>query len=449
MLPQICTWAIAGYVYFYLFFRPMNVMMGHLIPWSPQLIGPVTRIYSRLGSMVAGRTRSKFSLMLLAHISDGIPVFAWGVFAFLSTLLYLPGNWLGRLLGDLPEQIAQPLAVAYLCLPMIMFVFARNAARTVVCALCRSTANGLDGEKKAHDGYDLCYRKGLVKPCGFGQFFWPRTAPEPTEGEQESRPVGAVSGRIGEYAVHPDSPEEPNMQFEQPGHAGSYNKGNYCNYGGDSYSSQRNDNLFKRSGLEGVWFLRISGKAHGNQTDEKLGVSEKAGTESGNADSYCANGNAHQQVGQKMPHFVEKSMYIYAEETEGEFGSYSKTEEDSRNMVETREAFEFPHQTREKGVDNKAGNVNRNIAHRVDLLFTNVLYSVVLPFYAFALLFTAIRSRFEYLMCSEGTGVKDWVCKIFSFFAWIFSWPVEICATGATTVSLVEILARFAKIATS
>lgn len=446
MFIKAFSWAIIGYVFIYAFLLPWQAGMGHYIPWERSVEGPVAHLYARLGKLAAGPSRMKFSLLLLAHVPDGIPLIMWGVSAYLCTVLWAGGIWetlFARIDGALPPDKARLLLIACLLLPIAMFVLARNAARTAVCGLCISTGEKKKGQKERQSCTSLRYREEVLLPCSFWQFFWPETASETADREKNPFPVRVVSGGIGDHAGYPECTEKPDVPFDQAARACGDCEGKYGKHGGGAYSAEGNDYLFGRGGLEEAGPFRVSYEPprNGRRAKEELRFSEASEAVFFGADLNDAGGDPDQSASKVMTDLVEKRVQVETKVAEGELGRGDKPEEQRGDPVDTGRSLKLFQEAKEQPIKN-AETGRADYSEQDDALL-KIWYIILFPVYSFFLLPTAIRSRFDWWADRNIRRDKSKTAVALSFVGWVASWLAEAYMMGVAAVIICWLATKF------
>ncbi|MCL6558598.1 MAG: hypothetical protein K6U74_07300 [Firmicutes bacterium] len=437
MFVEAFSWAVIGYVFIYAFLLPWQSGMGHYIAWERSVEGSMAALYAQLGKLAAGSSRTKFSLLLLAHLPDGIPILAWGVLASLSVEVFPYGTWdhlLERIGWSPPPSNIGYIMPACFFLPTVAFILARNAARTVVCGLCTSTGEKEKGQKERQSCTSLRYRKDVFLPCSFWQFFWPETFLEVADREKNSFPVRIVSGGIGNHASCPECPKKPNVPLEQAARTCGGHEGKYSEHSGGTYPTEGNDDLFGRSGLEKTGSFRISDETrrNGQETKKKACFPESTEAVFFGADLNDTGRNSGQFASEVMADFVEKGMQAEAKVAERELGRGDKPEEQRGDSVDASRGLKLFQETEKQHIENT--NTKRADGFKQNNPLLKIWYITLFPIYSFFLLPTAIRSRFDWWVDKSIRKDKSRIAIALTFVGWVASWLVEAYIMGVAAV---------------
>ncbi len=449
MLIEALFCIVIGYTFIYLFLLPWQASVGHYIPWERTVGGSTTGLYARLAKWVSGSSRTRFSLLLLAHVPDGIPLLLWGALACLCSAPFCHGSlwavFYGHAGGKFSPREAEFLeGVWRFLLPVAMFVFARNAARTAVCGLCASDDEKEKGQEERQNCASLRYRKGVFLPCGFWQFFWPGTAPEAADREEKPFPVSVVPGRIGDDARYPERTEESGVPPDKAARMGGEREGERGKQGGGAYPAEGNNYLFDRGGLEKAGSFRIADepRGKGQEAEEESRLSEAPEAVLLGADLDDAWLGSDQPAREVVAEFVKEGVKAETEVGKGELGKSDKPEERRGNLLDAGREPDLFQETQKHRIKNTRTEDADDFRQGGFLLFDAVWY-VIFPVYLLFLLPTAIRSRLDWCFDKKARKEKPKVAAFLSFVGWFVSWLAEACAMGVAASGIGWLAAKF------
>lgn len=437
MVVKIVFFWLFAYFFVAGILMPANSFMGHYLGWVCTIPPVLAKPYASLGKLIVGSSRSRFSLLVVAQTGGGFALI-WALFvASFSYPLF------GRYFAELktPELTLATIGTVFL-LPAIMFLLARNAARTVVCALCSSSSgNEADTQKKYHRSDEMCYYDGeATKPCRPGRFFWPGFPFEVGNGEQNSGPVAISAERVCSKHCRSYSSEKPGEQCEYTAVCFSKGKGDHRQHSSYTQTSQGNGDLLEWCSFESTRFFGVSSESarYGGNAENRFFPEGKLDVDATKANE--TRRVVEPLINQEMSYLVKSSMYPRTEKTVSKFRDESKPQETYWNTLNSTEPEYFRGNPKEEGVQEIKSKINHWINTTCLFIFT-IIYAMILPIYTVFLLFTALRSRLEgWMTDAHARESKQRAYVILLFLAWALSWIAEACAMGVVAVSVAWIL---------
>lgn len=403
---------------------------GSLSQWWGCLPLPLAPLYAALGKLVVGGSPTRFSLLSSARISRGGILLAW----WAVSVYIVMGFWQQRFkdlspLGAHTSFPAEALPAILLfpaaALSTVLFLWEGFASRTVACAFCLSegpeeSAGGeVKPKKRQYDNPDCLHdSRNRPAPCRPGQFSWPSfPLEEAGSGKQDSRAIEVVAEDVLEKYEETSNSKEGQVDFDfQDSHFG-YKKGGQRKEGGGAEPTQRDKDLPERCRLKGPRSRRVSAEParHGGNAEDRF------------------SGAPPHEVGATDPH----QSGAVAENAEHQ--EVSRLVEDG---VEPGVKEEFCNRT--DGGEERTAHGKRsdfvekilNIANHFCLLLLCAFYLLTLPLNAFFLLPTAVRSRFDRWLSSDG-----WAFAL-SVLAWAATWFADLLAFGYVGGFAISVLLR-------